>query len=187
MNFLDDANVRAVRLITFDLSRAFDCVPHHLLLSCISKLSLPDCNSFVNWLRSYLYDRKQRVKLGDTKSSLISVSSGVPQGSVLGPILFAVYLSTYKTLDKNVNVIKYADDVSLVIPVFRKDTDDISLVTKEIEHFESWCKSHHMSINFSKSKVLNVNFGRVPLSLLPSLENVSVIKILGVLFNDRLI
>jgi hypothetical protein len=186
LKFLDDVNIRAVRLITFDLSRAFDCIPHHLLLSCISKLDLPHCNSFVNWLRSYLYGRVQRVKLGNTRSSSISVCSGVPQGSVLGPILFAVYLSTYKPLGKTIHVIKYADDVSLVVPVYKNRNDDISCVNLEIEHFQSWCRNHQMSINFSKTKVLNINFGRIPVTPIPSLENVTTLKILGLLFNNRL-
>ena len=57
----------AVRLITFDMSRAFDRVPHDQLLPCISKLTLPNIHSFVNWLNSYLSDRQQQVKLGEKK------------------------------------------------------------------------------------------------------------------------
>lgn len=186
VNFLDDVDIRAVRLITFDMSRAFDCIPHNLLLSCISQLDLPDKNYFVNWLRNYLLDRKQRVKLGNTRSSLLPVSSGVPQGSVLGPILFAIYLSSYKTLNKNVRVVKYADDVSLVIPVYKTQTDDIFVTKNEIKHFELWCTDHQMLVNVSKSKVLNINFGGVSLNLVPDFDNVSVLKILGVMFNDRL-
>ena len=186
LQFLDDVDVRAVRLITFDMSRAFDCIPFHLLLARVSELDLPDCNFFVNWLSSYLYDRKQRVKLGNIKSSLISVSSGVPQGSILGPILFAVYFSSYKPCNKVVHIVKYADDISLVIPIFRKEVDDVSVTQTEVEYFEQWCKNHFMSINFSKSKVLNVNFSRTPVALVPRLENTSVLKILGLLFNDNL-
>ena len=72
VNFLDDVDIRAVRLITFDMSRAFDCIPHNLLLSYkfISQLDLPDKNYFVNWLRNYLLDRKQRVKLGNTRARM---------------------------------------------------------------------------------------------------------------------
>ena len=188
IQLLDDVNVRAVRLITFDMSRAFDCIPFHLLLTCISKLDLPNCNSFVNWLNSYLYGRTQRVKLGDTKSSLVSVTSGVPQGSVLGPIMFAIYLSSYKPCNDIVHVVKYADDVSLVIPIYKSQADDVSLTKHEVENFQLWCKNHQMSVNSKKSKIVNINFGRrpTPVTLLPCLENVSVIKILGLWFNDEL-
>ena len=168
------------------MSRAFDCIPFHLLLSHISHLDLPDCNSFVNWLHSYLYDRKQHVKLGDTKSSLITVNSGVPQGSVLGPILFAVYLSSYKPSNEIVHIVKYADDVSLVIPIFKNQANDVSLVKKEVDHFELWCKNHQMSINFEKSKVLNVNLSHTPVCLVPRLDNTTALKVLGLWFNERL-
>ena len=184
--FADDINICAARVVTFDMSRAFDCVPHHLLLSCISKLKLPDCNNFVNWLNSYLQDRTQRVRLGTTRSSFTCVSSGVPQGSVIGPILFAVYLSTYKPLYQTVHLVKYADDISLVIPVYKNETDDAFLVSEEIKHFEHWCNENHMSINFTKSKILNINFGRISVTPISSLENVSVVKILGLFINDRL-
>ena len=137
-------------------------------------------------MRSYLYGRVQRVKLGNTRSSSASVSSGVPKGSVLGPILFALYLSTYKPFNETIRVIKYADDVSLVVPVYKNRSVDISLINLEIQHFQLWCERHQMLINFSKTKVLNINLGRVPVTPIPSLENVTVLKILGLLFNDRL-
>jgi hypothetical protein len=186
LKLLDDVNVCAVRLITFDMSRAFDSIPHHLLLSHLSKLSLPNCNSFVNWLNSYLSDRKQRVKLGNTKSSLTSVTSGVPQGSVLGPLLFAVYLSSYEPYHNTVHVFKYADDISLIVPVLRRHNYDASIVNDEIVHFKDWCKNHGMSINFSKSKILNINLSHLPLAPVLSLEAVPVLKILGLVFNEKL-
>lgn len=183
---LDDLNVRAVRLISFDMSRAFDRVPFHILLTCISRLNLPECHSFVNWLRSYLYERQQRVKLGNTKSPLLPVTSGVPQGSVLGPVLFSIYLSSYKPCSCSVHVVKYADDVSLIVPIYKNEIDDVILAKEEIENFKSWCEQHCMSINFSKSKVMNVNFGRIPVTPIPFLENVSALRILGLWFNDKL-
>ena len=186
LEFLDDLSVRAVRVITFDMSRAFDSIPFNLLLKCVSQLDLPDRNSFVNWLHSYLYNRQQRVKLGSTKSSLRFVTSGVPQGSIMGPLLFAIYFSSYEPCNNVVHVVKYADDLSLVLPIWKNQSDDATLAKQEVNHFELWCNMHQMSINFDKSKVLNVKFTSYPLTLIPRLENTHVLKILGVLFNEKL-
>ena len=119
LKLLDNVSVNAVRVITFDMSRAFDRIPHHLLLSCLSQCDLPKRAAFVNWLNSYLCGRLQRVRLSNVRSSCVPVTSGVPQGSILGPILFSVYLSSYDCISPNVQVVKYADDVSLIVPVFK--------------------------------------------------------------------
>ena len=186
LNFLDDINVGAVRVITFDMSRAFDRIPHHLLLSCLSSLDIPHCNLFVNWVNSYLSNRRQRVKLGHVKSSSSIVSSGVPQGSILGPLLFSIYFSSYKPSDVNSRIVKYADDLTLILPVYKTAFDNMSVTNAEIMCFENWCLSHKMSINFSKTKVLNINFTCNPLLSIPSLDNVSVMKVLGIYFDTRL-
>jgi len=187
LTFLDDSNVGAVRLITFDMSRAFDRVPHHQLLRYISRMPLPNISSFINWLNSYLSDRKQRVKLGETRSSLAYVTSGVPQGSVLGPILFSLYMSSYKPFDNTkVCIAKYADDVTIILPVLKNCMSDFSSFNNEIANFEDWCYQHQMQINHTKTKVLSINFSSVPLPMCPNYENVCVLKVLGLLFNDPL-
>ena len=185
LKLLDDVSVGAVRIITFDMTRAFDSVPHHLLLSCLSNLNLPDVNSFVNWTNSYLSNRQQRVKLGEAKSSFVLVTSGVPQGSVLGPVLFALYMSSYKSHDPVIKIVKYADDVTIILPVFKSNFDDVTLVNNEVKNFEVWCRNQQMYINASKTKVLNVNFSRTPLLPISNFDNVCIMKILGVLFNDK--
>lgn len=186
VNFLDDINVGAVRIVTFDMSRAFDRIPHHMLLSCLSSLDMPHCHFFVNWTNNYLSNRQQRVKLGNVKSSFSHVSSGVPQGSILGPLLFAIYFSSYKPSDVNSRIVKYADDITLIVPVYKTSFDDLSLINAEISSFENWCESHNMCINSAKTKVLNVNFSRHSLIPLPIFDNVTVIKLLGLYFNAKL-
>ena len=116
----------------------------------------------------------------------MSVTSGVPQGSILGPILFSIYLSSYQCISSSVHAVKYADDVSLIVPVYKDNFDDSSLVDDEIKNFEKWCKDHEMIINLSKTKVLTINFGCTPLPSIPHFENVSVLKVLGLYFNEKL-
>ena len=186
LNFLDDIHVGAVRIITFDMSRAFDRVPHDMLLSYLCSLELPYCEFFVNWVNSYLSNRHQRVKIGNTISSTSIVSSGVPQGSLLGPLLFSIYFSSYKPADRQCRIVKYADDITLIVPVYKTTFNDMSLINAEISFFEKWCDCHKMSINTSKTKVLNINFSNHPLTFVPMFDNVTVIKILGLHFNTKL-
>ena len=186
LDFLDNIDVGAVRVITFDMSRAFDRIPHHMLLSCLSSLDMCHCNLFVNWTNSYLSNRQQRIKLGNFKSSPSHVSSGVPQGSILGPILFAIYFSSYKPSDVKIRVIKYADDITFIVPVYKTSFDDMSRTNAVVLSFEKWCENHGMSINFTKTKVLNVNFSHSPLLAIRAFDNVRVLKILGLHFNAKL-
>jgi hypothetical protein len=186
IRLLDNCEVTGVYIITFDMSHAFDTVPHHLLLSCLSSFDLPEHDLFVNCINDYLTDRKQRVRLLNTVSSVAHVTSGVPQGSVLGPYLFAVFMSTYKPFYENTHVTKYADDVTLVVPVYKTSSDDLSRVTTEIDLFHSWCRENGMSVNVQKSKCMNVYFGNNVLPILPNLQHVTTLKILGVIFNQKL-
>jgi hypothetical protein len=186
LKFLDDSDVAGVRIITFDMSRAFDCVPHDVLLSCLSKFDFPFYKSFVNWISNYLTDRKQRVRLFQTTSSLTDITSGVPQGSILGPYLFALFMSSYHSCSHHVQVVKYADDVTIIIPVFKSDVDDLSCTSSEIQHFKLWCSNNGMHINNNKTRSMNVHFGLRLLSDIPDMQNVTVIKILGVFLNCKL-
>ena len=121
-------------------------------------------------------------------SSFSDVTSGVPQGSVLGPYLFAVFMSTFCIIDPRTKLVKYADDATIIIPVFKSNTDDLSVVSNEVENFSSWCAEHCMTINVTKTKVLSiclkVNVPKLPLVL--NLNNVTSLKILGLIFNCTL-
>ena len=88
---LDECDVGAVRIVTFDMSRAFDCVPHGIIVNCIVNSTMSNDISFARWLQSYLHSRQQRVRIGETMSSLSRATNGVPLSlsifSILGPVV----------------------------------------------------------------------------------------------------
>ena len=139
------------------MSHAFDCVPHNTSISRVLALNFPDCNDFSKWVQNYLCHRRQRVRIGNRLSSAVDVPSGVPQGSVIGPQRFSIFMSSYSAFDSKTLVTKYADDVSLVIPVFKDLSDVMQTVNDEIDHFKTWCSDNHMKINHEKANVLSIN------------------------------
>ena len=184
VELLDEPLISGVRVIAFDMSHAFDSVPHDIIIKRMLELNFPDCNNFVKWIHSYLSNRRQRVRIGDTLSSVTEVKSGVPQGSVLGPYIFAIFMSSYTALNPDVSIVKYADDVTIVVPVYKNSVADFSVVNNETQHFEKWCDKNCMFVNRSKTKVLNVSTISIP--SVPSMSNVNTLKILGLVFNDKL-
>ena len=186
LRIMDNCKTAGAYVITLDMSRAFDRIPHHILLHRLMNFDFPEHDMFVNWINSYLSNRKQRVRLLSAVSSTLDVSSGVPQGSVLGPHLFAIFLSTYRALFEDTGLIKYADDVTLVIPVYKAHSNCTAHVLPEIDHFYAWCQMNGMSVNVSKSKYMNVHFGKSIPPPVPGLSNVTSLKILGVIFNEKM-
>ena len=139
-----------VDIIYLDFQKAFDKVPHQRLLLKLKAHGIGD--SITDWIEQWLTDRKQRVVVDGEVSNWKSVLSGVPQGSVLGPILFLIYIND---LDDSItsNVLKFADDTKL----FRKvNTDgDKQHLQNDLDRLVKWSEKWQMLFNFGKCKCLH--------------------------------
>ena len=142
----------AVCGVFLDLSKAFDSVPHQPLLDMLASSSLPP--HLLNWIHSYLLNRSQKVVLNGSTSSSLHVSSGVPQGSILGPLLFLIYINgvTDVPLSPLTHLILYADDIFIFRPV--NSPSDMSILQSDLNNISSWLTSNLLQLNSSKSKYI---------------------------------
>ena len=110
--FNDDLEMHAVYM---DMSKAFDKVNIDLLLTKLTRFGI--CGNLLVWFNSYLNGRTQRVRMKNYISKLTNVSSGVPQGSHLGPLLFLIYINDINRYIKHCKFLLYADDLKLYMKI----------------------------------------------------------------------
>ena len=124
------ANVAAV---FFDLSKAFDSIPHSGILNALSGVGIS--GSLHQWFTSYLSNRCKCVVLDGCYSTPANVSSGVPQGSILGPLLFILYMDsiTLVQLSPDTKILLYADDILLYSPIYQ--SSGISIFQSDVDSF----------------------------------------------------
>ena len=138
--------------VFLDLKKAFDSVPHQPLLDLLSSQNFPPL--LLNWLHSYLLNRSQSVRLNGSSSSSQSVLSGVPQGSILGPLLFILYVNgiTHLSLSLNCHLILYADDIFIFKPI--NSSHDFYNLQSDLSSVSSWLSSNFLFLNPSKCKYM---------------------------------
>ena len=126
----------AIDAIIIDFSKAFDLVPHDRLLR---KLAASGVDSrVVVWVREFLVGRTQRVRVGGRLSKEVKINSGVPQGSVSGPIIFLMYVShIWRTVDSNIRL--FADDFLIYRKITNKN--DIENLQKDLDTLGGMCVS----------------------------------------------
>ncbi len=173
--------------IFLDLAKAFDTVSHDILLRKLEKYGIR--GNALELLSSYLKDRYQFVKMGETKSIISLIEYGVPQGSILGPILFLLYINDLPEAT-NFFIKLYADDTFLCA-----QSNDLKALEKhvneELKKVYDWLRSNRLTLNIAKSKYIIVTNKRsvTPISVRindTELDECDSYKYLGVIFDKNL-
>ena len=176
---LNNPSVDLLSVIYLDVSKAFDRVDHDLLLQRLQQCGI--CKNLLQVFRSYLSGRYQRVSVKGYRSSLLKVTSGVPQGSCLGPLFFLIYINDLLCKLDSV-CFAYADDIKIICK-------NKALTEKDLKTIEIWCSKNSMNLNPRKVTELrlrnNQNSNCFFLNNV-QIQRVEVQKDLGYLVNEKL-
>ena len=174
--------------VFINLSKAFDTLDHNVLLCKLHHYGIRGIN--LDWFNSYLCNRAQYVSIDNIISSARVISCGVPQGSILGPLLFILYINDIVAASKLLHFILFADDTNLFYSCRNFDSL-IQTLNSELDKLALWFRANKLSLNISKTNFMF--FGHKPYSITPQisidgmlLKQVSSTKFLGVIIDAHL-
>ena len=180
-------------IVLLDFTAAFDTSDHQILLKRLPiRFSISE--NVLKWLTSYVSDRQYVVKVDNTTSSPVADMHGIPQGSVMGPVLFALY-SSFIIRKHELKSMIYADDIQIYVSFKPSEREKvISQINACIKDIHAWATGNKMSLNASKTEVLYLSSKFVPkfspsLSIIVGNKNVeskAEVRYLGVMIDEHL-
>lgn len=189
INFLSSSMDKRVQVDTIytDYSKAFDKINHNVLLRKLSNHGIH--GDLLRWLSSYVTNRSQAVTVGGFSSIWKIITSGVPQGSILGPLLFTIYINDIVTCFHNAHILLFADDMKIYLPISSPDCS--KRLQEDLDRLTDYCFRNKLFINISKC--CKVTFTRNRVKILHDytisgllLTNKDYIRDLGVLLDSKL-
>jgi retron-type reverse transcriptase len=144
-------NKQLTLAVFLDLSKAFDTIDHMTLLDKLAHYGVRGVA--LEWFRSYLTNRRQYVQVNDNRSQIDTITYGVPQGSVLGPLLFIIYTNDLPRNLKTVKSILFADDTT----IYQSSNNTEKLykaMNEQLKILEDWFKANKLSLNASKTNYI---------------------------------
>ena len=145
---------KEIRVVFLDISKAFDRVWHRGLIHKLQKAGIN--GNILNWFIDYLKDRQQRVVINGQYSSWKNVKAGVPQGSVLGPLLFLIHINDISNVVQHCKIRLFADDTCLFIEVDNREETAIK-INQDLQHLHNWSKQWLITFSEIKTKSLLIS------------------------------
>lgn len=176
-----------VDVVFTDFKKAFDTVDHGLLINELGQLGIGD--PLLSWLRSYLSNRQQFVKVNNSESSLVTIPSGVPQGGHLSPLLFILFVNSISKSITKAKFLLFADDIKIYLK--SNDISDSLTLQHQLDNFAQWVQRLSLTLNLDKCFIMSFSRRHNPALYSYHINNsplkrVFIIKDLGMHFSPSL-